>query len=70
MNQNISNVLMHPTDAVEHPTLVEKLEKLSDEYLSIYTDLGDRADLCCSGALDEAINIVKEHSDWIPSGVP
>ena len=42
-------------------TLVEKLEKLSDEYLSLYTDLGDRADLNCSSALDEAINIVKEH---------
>ena len=42
-------------------TLIEKLEKLSDEYLSLYTDLGDRADLNCSGAVDEAINIVKEH---------
>ena len=42
-------------------TLVEKLEKLSDEYLSLYTDLGDRADLNCSSAVDEAINIVKEH---------
>ena len=42
-------------------TVIEKLEKLSDEYLSLYTDLGDRADLRCSGAVDEAINIVKEH---------
>ena len=42
-------------------TLIENLEKLSDEYLSLYTDLGDRADLRCSEALDEAINIVKEH---------
>ena len=42
-------------------TLIEKLEKLGDEYLNLYTDLGDKADLCCSGAVDEAINIVKEH---------
>jgi hypothetical protein len=46
-------------------TLIEKLEKLNDEYLNLYTDLGDKADLCCSGAVDEAINIVKEHSDWV-----
>ena len=42
-------------------TLIEKLEKLSDEYFNLYTDYGDRADLNCSGAVDEAINIVKEH---------
>ena len=42
-------------------TLIDKLEKLSDEYLSLYTDYEDRADLNCSGAVDEAINIVKEH---------
>ena len=42
-------------------TLIEKLEKLSDSYFNLYTDLGDRADLNCSGAVDEAINIVKEH---------
>ena len=46
-------------------TLIEKLEKLSDEYFNLYTAYGDRADLNCSGAVDEAINIVKEHSDWI-----
>ena len=46
-------------------TLIEKLEKLSDEYLNLYTAYGDNADLNCSGAVDEAINIVKEHSDWI-----
>ena len=42
-------------------TLIEKLEKLSDEYFNLYTAYGDRADLNCSGAVDEAINIVKEH---------
>ena len=46
--------------------LIEKLEQLSDEYLNLYTDYGDRADLNCSGAVDEAINIVKQHSDWVP----
>ena len=42
-------------------TLIEKLEKLSDEYFNLYTCYGDRADLNCSGAFDEAINIVKQH---------
>lgn len=45
-------------------TLIEKLERLSDEYFSLYTDYGDNADLNCSGAVDEAINIVKEHQTW------
>ena len=26
-------------------TLIEKLEKLGDEYLNLYTDLGDKANL-------------------------
>ena len=42
-------------------TLIEKLEKLSDEYLNQYTAYGDNADLNCSGAVDEAIDIVKQH---------
>ena len=46
-------------------TLIEKLEKLSDEYFNLYTGYGDRADLNCSGAVDEAINIVKEHSKCV-----
>ena len=49
-------------------TLIEKLEKLSDEYFNLYTAYGDNADLNCSGAVDEAINIVKRHqaeSGWI-----
>ena len=57
------------TDAVERPqTLVEKLEQLSDKYLNQYKYYGDNADLNCSGAVDEAINIVKQHeaeSGWI-----
>ena len=50
-------------------TLIEKLEKLSDEHFSLYTAYGDKADLSCSGAVDEAINIVKQHSDWIDISV-
>ncbi len=51
-----------PMDAVERPlTLVEKLEQLSDKYLNQYKYYGDNADLNCSSAVDEAINIVKQH---------
>ena len=42
-------------------TLIEKLDKLSDEYLNLYESYGERADLNCSSAVYEAINIVKEH---------
>ena len=60
-----------PTDAViERPlTLIEKLEQLSDKYLNQYKYYGDNADLNCSSAVDEAINIVKQHQSWrkIPS---
>ena len=53
------------TDAVERPlTLIEKLEQLSDEYLNQYMDYGDKADLSCSVAVDDAINIVKQHQSW------
>ena len=45
--------------------LIKKLEKLSGEYPNLYESYGDNADLNCSGAVNEAINIVKEHSDWI-----
>ena len=30
-----------------------------------YESYGEKADLRCSVALDEAINIVEEHSDWV-----
>ena len=59
-------------NAIERPmTLIEKLEQLSDEYLNQYTAYGDNADLNCSGAVDEAINIVKQHqaeSGWVSVG--
>ena len=70
MTQLISNVLMQPkpTNATEHLTLVEKLEQLSDKYLNQYKYYGDNADLNCSSAVDEAIDIVKQHqaeSGWV-----
>lgn len=66
MSQLISNVLMQPkSDAVERLTLIEKLKQLSDKYLNQYKYYGDNADLNCSSAVDEAINIVKQHGDWI-----
>lgn len=54
--------LTQPTDAGERPlTLIEKLEQLSDKYLNQYKYYGDNAYLNCSSAVDEAINIVKQH---------
>ena len=44
--------------------LIEKLEQLSDEYLNQYMAYGGNADLNCSSAVDEAINIVKQHQTW------
>lgn len=58
----IPRTTMVQTDAVERLKLVEKLEQLSDKYLNQYKYYGDNADLNCSSAVDEAINIVKQHS--------
>ena len=52
-------------EAVKPLTLIEKLKQLSDKYLNQYQYYGDNADLNCSSAVDESINIVKQHSDWI-----
>ena len=61
----IPHTTMAQTDAVERPlTLIEKLEQLSDKYLNQYKYYGDNADLNCSSAVDEAINIVKQHQSW------
>ena len=58
-----ASVITQPVDATERPmTLVEKLEQLSDKYLNQYKYYGDNADLNCSSAVDEAINIVKQHT--------
>ena len=51
-----ASVITQPTDAVE------KLEQLSNKYLNQYKYYGDNADLNCSSAVDEAINIVKQHT--------
>ena len=37
------------------------IKVIIDEYFNLDTSYGDRADLNCSGAVDGAINIVKEH---------
>lgn len=59
----IPRTTMAQADAVVKPlTLVEKLEQLSDKYLNQYKYYGDNADLNCSSAVDEAIDIVKQHS--------
>ncbi|MCK6158058.1 hypothetical protein KZX29_04500 [Moraxella osloensis] len=57
-----ASVITQPTDAVERLTLIEKLEQLSDKYLNQYKYYGDNADLNCSSAVDEAINIVRQHT--------
>ena len=71
MNQIISNVLMQPKpDAVERLTLIEKLER---EYQK-WCELEDKSKFGSGEAVDargrtrglkDAINIVKQHSDWI-----
>lgn len=60
-----ASVITQPTDVVEHLTLIEKLEQLSDKYLNQYKYHGDNTDLNCSSAVDDAIAIVKQHGDWI-----
>ena len=63
---SIERITQPMTDAVvERPqTLIEKLGQLSDKYLNQYKYYGDNADLNCSSAVDEAINIVKQHQSW------
>lgn len=71
MNQLISNVLMQPKpDATEHLTLVEKLERevkrlselrvKTNPYSLQYPLLGHHI-----VATINAINIVKQHSEWV-----
>ena len=61
----IPRTTMVQTDAVERLTLIEKLKQLSDKYLNQYKYYGNNADLNCSSAVDETINIVKQHSQEI-----
>ena len=41
-------------------TLIENLEKLSDEYLNLYESYGEKADLNCCGAVDEQLPYAEE----------
>ena len=71
MNQIISNAPMQPTDAVERLTLIEKLEQEVKRLLELkaqekphsleYMFLGHHI-----VATVNAINIVKQHSEWVP----
>ena len=58
------------TDATERPlTLIEKLEQKTSQYLQYKNDAKTLHDVRYFGGnaagLAEAINIVKQHSDWI-----
>ena len=79
MNQLISNVLMQPKpDAVWRPTLIEKLEQLSDDRELTCQDLFEdghfddkKTELLIQqtgvmAGLQIAIDMVKQHSDWVP----
>ena len=56
-----SNVLMqpNPTDAVERLTLIEKLEQEKE----CWHDDGENN---VHRVIDDCIDIIKQHSDWIP----
>ena len=60
MNQLISNVLMQlkPTDAVEHLTLIEKLEKEKNNW-------HDDGENNVHRVIDDCIDIVKQHEKEI-----
>ena len=61
----IPRTTMAQADAVIKPlTLVEKLEQLSNKYFNQYAYHGDNADLNYGFAIDEAIDIVKQHQTW------
>ena len=71
MTQLISNLLMQPqTDAVEHPmTLIEKLEQKRGHHNHFLETCRNDRDKAYHSfgkkCYQEAINIVKQHSDWI-----
>ena len=44
--------------------LIEKLQKLSDKYFNQCVNYEDEAGLNCGFAVDEAIDIVKQHQTW------
>lgn len=75
MTQLVSNVLMQPkpTDAVERPmTLIEKLEqertrlnKQANDDIDVVSKENHAYQVGLIGGLTNAIDIVKQHSDWI-----
>ena len=71
MNQLISNVLMQPKpDAVERPlTLVEKLGQKRDHHNHFLETCSNDRDKAYHSfgkkCYQEAIDIVKQHSDWV-----
>ena len=61
----IPHTTMAQTDAVERPqTLIEKLEQERGYYLQEYQSCLDSHDVV--NAIDSCIDIVKQHSEWIP----
>ena len=66
----LSSVPMQPNpSAAERLTLIEKLEQKASQYLQYKNDAKTLHDVRYFGGnaagLAEAINIVKQHSDWI-----
>ena len=45
--------------------MIEKLEELEQAYRSSYEELKDRDELIIADTFGKAIDIVKQHSDWI-----
>ena len=68
----LSNVPMQPNpSAVERPmTLIEKLEQKASQYLQYQKCAEALHDVCYFGGnvagLVEAIEVVKQHSEWVP----
>ena len=63
----IPHTTMPQTDAVERPlTLVEELEQKRDAWFKRHKEYCDMEARIRGCAIDECINIVKQHSEWIP----
>ena len=62
----LSNVLMqpNPTDAVERITLIEKLEQQRDAWFKRHKEYCDMEARSRGCAIDECIDIVKQHQSW------
>lgn len=64
-----ASVINQPVDATERLTLVEKLEQKASQYLQYQKCAEALHDVCYFGGnvtgLVEAIEVVKQHSDWV-----